>query len=166
MAGSEISIAPMTEETVASVARLEQACFSHPWSLSGLQAELSKPESVFLTASIAGEIAGYTGIHHILDEGYITNVAVFPQFRRQGVATALMEAILAYGSAHQLAFITLEVRVSNHNAIALYEKLGFTIEGTRKRFYQTPTEDALIMSYFLLKKKVGKENLSAPRFPK
>ena len=82
----------------------------------------------------------------MLDEGYITNVAVFPQYRKQGVATALIKRVFELAQEKKLAFVSLEVRVSNSAAIALYEKAGFKEEGRRKSFYRDPREDALIMT--------------------
>ena len=82
----------------------------------------------------------------MLDEGYITNVAVFPQYRKKGVATALIKRVFELAREKKLAFVSLEVRVSNSNAIALYKKAGFKEEGRRKSFYRDPREDALIMT--------------------
>ena len=92
----------------------------------------------------AESAVGYVGMHHILDEGYITNVAVHPAYRRRGVATALLEQLEKYAESHDMSRITLEVRASNDKAIALYKKMGYKKEGVRPGFYDSPKEDALI----------------------
>ena len=92
-----------------------------------------------------GNILGYAGLHAILDEGYIDNIAVAPDARRHGVASALLDVFCRFGAAN-LAFLTLEVRQSNAPAIALYEKHGFQRAGLRPGYYQHPREDAVIMT--------------------
>ena len=142
----QIRIAPMNLETVEAVEALEQECFASPWSLDSLAEELSNPLAVFYTAETAGKIVGYVGMHHIIDEGYITNIAVAERFRGAGVARALLARLAAYAEENDLQMITLEVRPSNAPAIGLYESFGFERTGGRKDFYTNPTEDALIMT--------------------
>lgn len=141
-----LQLEPMTLETVEAVEALERECFSSPWSLDSLVEELSNPLSVFYIARSAEGVVGYVGMHHILDEGYLTNLAVTASFRRQGVARALLDQVLAYGEEHELQMVTLEVRASNEPAIALYKRFDFEQEGRRKSYYQDPVEDALIMT--------------------
>ena len=142
-------IVPMAERHIAAVAALERACFSDPWSADALEEELTNPRAVFIAAEGEdGALLGYAGMHHLVDEGFITNVAVSPGARRQGVARGLMEHLTAYGTAHGLYRITLEVRVGNTPAIALYEGLGYVRDGVRPRFYSHPTEDAAIYSLY------------------
>ena len=93
-----------------------------------------------------GQVLGYAGLHDIVGEGYVDNIAVFPQFRGQGIGEALTRALIEYMRCAALEFLTLEVRASNLPAISLYEKLGFRQEGRRKNFYRHPTEDARIMT--------------------
>ena len=88
-------------------------------------------------------------MHHILDEGFIANLAVHPAYRRQGIARSLLREAQEYAEAHDLARLTLEVRASNVPAIALYEGMGFTRDGIRPGFYDSPKEDAAIYSYYL-----------------
>ncbi len=140
------TIQPMTAELIPGIAALEQACFSRPWSEDSLMAELFNETACFLVAvTTEGEVVGYAGLHCILNEGYIDNVAVAPQYRRQGIAEELLGVFLRYGRAH-LTFLTLEVRPSNVPAITLYRKYGFQEIGRRKNYYDAPCEDAIIMT--------------------
>jgi len=143
-----VQIIPMTAAHVASLAQLEQTCFSTPWSAEGLAEELTNPHAVFRVAVEGDAVLGYVGMHHLLDEGFITNVAVFPAARRRGVARALLAGLAQYAAAHNLYRITLEVRVSNVAAITLYEGAGYVRDGVRPAFYRDPTEDAAIYSLY------------------
>ena len=137
-------IVPMAREHIPQIARLEQVCFSAPWSETMLEEALFDPQASFLVAEDEeGGVVGYAGLHVVLDEGYIDNVAVEPDARKHGVASALLDVICRYG-ASALAFLTLEVRASNDKAIALYKKMGYKKEGVRPGFYDSPKEDALI----------------------
>ena len=142
----EFQLLPMDRSHLAAVAAIEKACFSHPWSEAMLAEALYDDAASFIVAQGAdGTVLGYAGLHVVLDEGYIDNVAVLPQYRRMGVADALLGAFSRFGAAH-LAFLTLEVRPSNAAAIALYEKHGFTQAGRRKDYYTDPPEDALLLT--------------------
>ena len=144
-----MTIVSMTAAHVDALAALESACFSTPWSAASLAEELGNPHAVFRVAlDAAGAVCGYGGMHHLGDEGYITNVAVSPAARRQGVARALLGAFDDYARAHALARVTLEVRMSNAAAIALYESAGYVRDGVRPGFYRHPTEDAAIYSKY------------------
>ena len=125
------------------IAKIEKECFSCPWSESAVL-DSAKNDCVFVLYEEDGIVKGYAGLQIVLDEGYITNVAVGPFFRRQGIASALMEELLK--KLDKLSFISLEVRESNLAAINLYTSLGFKEEGKRKNFYDAPKEDALIMT--------------------
>lgn len=142
-----MTIVPMAERHLAALAEIEKACFHAPWSESMLREELGK--GIFLVAERDGQAVGYVGCQTVLDEGYITNVAVSPDARRQGIARALIVKLTDEARAAGLAFATLEVRVSNAPAIALYEGAGFGRVGVRKNFYTAPTEDAVLMTLFL-----------------
>lgn len=135
----------MEQRHTAAVAKLEKDCFSEPWSNDSIR-EAAEHGTEFFVAENAEHLLGYIGIKPVLDEGYITNVAVFPQYRKQGVATALIKRVFELAQEKKLAFVSLEVRLSNSAAIALYEKAGFKEEGRRKGFYRDPREDALIMT--------------------
>ena len=142
----EYIIAPMDRSHTAQIARLEQECFSSPWSQAMLEEELFNAQASFIVAEDGeGNILGYAGLHVILDEGYIDNVAVEPAARRHGVGDALLDVFCRFGQAH-LAFLTLEVRASNEPAIRLYQKHGFEVAGARKGYYDRPREDAVIMT--------------------
>ena len=139
-------IVPMTAEHIPQIAALEKRCFSDPWSENALREELFNDMASFLAAVTEdGTVAGYAGLHCVLDEGYIDNIAVAPEFRRQGVAGELLGVFLRFGRAN-LSFLTLEVRSSNAPAIALYEKHGFRPVGRRKNYYKNPREDAILMN--------------------
>ena len=142
-----VRIVPMNADHLDEVAELERICFSTPWSRNMLAEELDNACSAFLVAEDdAGRVVGYAGLQVILDEGYITNVAVRPECRRNGIAGKLLQVFLDFGQANHLAFLTLEVRASNYDAIALYGSRGFRSVGRRKNYYEHPKEDAIIMS--------------------
>ena len=142
-------IVPMEACHLSALAALERASFSTPWSEAALEEELHNPHAVFRVAlDDGGNVIGYVGMHHLVDEGFITNVAVDPAVRRQGVARGLLVALAAYGAERGLYRITLEVRVSNTAAIALYEGAGYVKDGVRPGFYSHPTEDAAIYSLY------------------
>ena len=146
-----IAIVPMHPDHLDSLADLDSLAFSTPWSYDALAEELQNPLAVFLVAEDvdAESAVGYLGMHHILDEGFIANLAVHPAYRRQGIARSLLREAQEYAEAHDLARLTLEVRASNVPAIALYEGMGFTRDGIRPGFYDSPKEDAAIYSYYL-----------------
>ncbi len=145
-----IAITPMHADHLDDLANMESAAFSRPWSYDALAEELQNPLAVFYVAEdVEAESAvGYIGMHHILDEGYITSLVVHPGRRREGIASALMKETIEYAERHELKRITLEVRVSNARAIALYEKFGFEKDGVRPDFYDSPKEDAAIYSLY------------------
>ena len=144
---NKICIVPFSAEHVEAIVKIEQICFADPWTADGLREELDNTCARFLTAvDETGTVAGYIGCHTVLDEGYIANVAVSPDFRRKGIGKQLVNTLLA--QLQDLAFVTLEVRVSNEPAIALYRGCGFVPVGTRKKFYSHPTEDALLMTAY------------------
>lgn len=144
----KLEIRKMTKEDTAFVARLEAECFSSPWSQQALEAELSNEKAQFFVASVWQENAAYMGMHIVLDECYITNVAVGEAFRRRGLGEALVKNAVSVAREKDCSFITLEVRKSNEKAIALYEKCGFENMGERKDFYSSPKENAIIMTRY------------------
>lgn len=141
----DIKIKSATLDDVAKIAKIEQSCFSTPWSKSSIKESLKNENSHFYLAFADGEAAGYIGVQIFSGEGYITNVAVLPEFRRQGIAKALIETALS----NKMEFLTLEVRESNAAAIALYKSLGFEKVGTRPNFYRSPEENAILMTKYM-----------------
>ena len=143
-------ISQAREELLPQLQQIEQRSFSVPWTEAMLRLQLDPNSHVFLTAETAeGLVAGYVGMMYVLDEGYISNVAVAPEHRRRGVADLLLDALADRARALRLRFLTLEVRASNAPAIALYEKHGFSQVGRRPNYYEKPREDALLMTWAL-----------------
>jgi len=125
---------------------VEVECFAEPWSLSALENELSYTTSICLAALDENDnVVGYVSMRHIINEGHISNIAVTEKHRRQGVGALLLTTLTDEAIKREMIGLTLEVRQSNHAAIALYEKFGFKTEGHRKNYYSYPTEDAVIM---------------------
>ena len=145
-----IQIVPMNADHLEELEKLEKICFSRPWSRKMLAEELENQCAAFLVAqdSITGQVMGYAGLLVMADEGYITNVAVDPSRRRQGVAAQLLQVFDNFARGNQLAFLTLEVRPSNTAAIALYLGFGFREVGRRRNYYDLPKEDALILTKY------------------
>lgn len=140
-------IIPMTSAHLDQVAELEKICFSDPWSRRMLSEHLENECAATLVAqSSDGTVLGYAGLLVILDEGYITNVAVHPDYRRQGIAGELLNVFRRFAEGNKLAFLTLEVRESNAPARALYAKYMYKEVGVRKNYYDHPKENAIIMT--------------------
>nr|WP_325231871.1 ribosomal protein S18-alanine N-acetyltransferase [uncultured Oscillibacter sp.] len=143
----KVQIVPMNGDHLDEVVELERVCFPDPWSRNMLKEELENDLAAFLVALDGqGAVAGYAGLQVVLDEGYILNVAVRPDCRRQGIAGQLLQVFLDFAKGNHLAFLTLEVRASNYPAIALYGSRGFRGVGRRKNYYEHPREDAVIMT--------------------
>ena len=140
------TISDAREELLPQIQTIEQQSFSVPWTETMLRLQLEPDSHVFLTAETEGIVVGYVGLMYVLDEGYISNVAVHPDWRRRGAADALLTALEQRAKMLRLSFLTLEVRESNAPAIALYEKHGYRDVGRRKNYYEKPTEDAIIMT--------------------
>lgn len=134
---------------IEQLEQIEQACFSMPWTKEQLKGQLLDSCHVFIVAESGEAVLGYVGMMYIIDEGYISNVAVAPEYRRQGIADALIDELTRRAAALYLAFVTLEARQSNSPAIALYKKHGFVPVGVRKNYYELPKEDAVLMTKFL-----------------
>ena len=142
----QYKLVPMDRGHIKEIAQIERECFSMPWSEGALEEELYNPQASFIVAQRAdGAVLGYAGLHVAADEGYIDNIAVRADYRRQGIADDLLDVFVRFGAVN-LAFLTLEVRPSNEAAIDLYFKHGFAQVGRRKDYYQDPKEDAIIMT--------------------
>ncbi|MDY6180814.1 MAG: ribosomal protein S18-alanine N-acetyltransferase [Candidatus Faecousia sp.] len=135
----------MTAGEVSQVAELEKLCFTLPWSEKSVAGELENPLALWLVAMEGDSLAGYVGSQTVMDETDMMNLAVAPQFRRQGVGEALVNALVASLKERGSRCLTLEVRDSNEAARALYAKLGFVEIGRRREYYRDPREDALIL---------------------
>lgn len=142
-----ITIRNAAESDLDALEAMEKACFSVPWTREQLRCELPDARHEFLVAeSRVGEILGYIAMMTVLDEGDISNVAVSPDARRQGIGRALVERMLCLARERDLSFVTLEVRQHNESAIALYSQTGFEVVGRRRGYYEHPREDALLMT--------------------
>ena len=135
----------MNAGQVAQIAALEKICFSDPWSENSIASELENKLAHWLVAQEGKMVAGYIGSQTVMGETDMMNVAVHPDFRRRGIAEALVKRLVEDLQAMESHCLTLEVRASNAPAIALYEKLGFSQIGRRKNYYRNPREDALIL---------------------
>ncbi len=128
------------------VEEIERESYPTPWSRSMFDAELRKPSSLALGAFTERKgLVGYAFVSRYVDAWHVMNVAVADTYRRRGIAVALLERLFDVTATDQRRGYTLEVRVSNTGAIALYEKLGFEARGVRRGYYTDNREDALIM---------------------
>ena len=146
-----MEIVGLSENLLFEAEELEKICFSMPWSRESLLREINNPSCHYIAAIEGGRLIAYAGLQTVLDEGYINNIATLPDFRRQGVASRLLEKLIDFGKEAELTFLTLEVRASNTAAIALYSKYGFKEVGLRRGYYEKPREDALLMTVYLSK---------------
>ena len=136
------------DEDLDRLAEIEAACFSHPMNVMQIQSLLRSGPTRFYAARerADGPIVGSLWAQTVLDEGYIGNVAVYPDNRRRGVGDAMLEALEHSARETQLRFLTLEVRSGNEPAKALYRKHGYEETGLRRNYYTAPREDALLMT--------------------
>ena len=141
--GEEVS-----DEDIRALANIESACFSSPWKESSFRDSLKNRNTVwrFFLAKDKNGAVGYGGVYSVIDEAFITNIAVMPEFRRRKIASLLLECIISYCKRYAVKRLMLEVRISNDAAISLYRKFGFTVDGISKNHYFAPTEDAYLMS--------------------
>jgi ribosomal-protein-alanine N-acetyltransferase len=139
-----ITLRPLGYADLPQVIAIERRAFPTPWSLAMFVLELSKPSGICLAATRGERIVGYTICSRYDTVWHVMNIAVDPDERRQGIASALLAELYAR-VADPTARFTLEVRRSNQVAIELYERDGFRVSGMRRRYYQDNGEDALIM---------------------
>lgn len=144
---SDIKISEMTKDDIESVVKIEEEAYGkHHWAKSSFYDEMANNLAKYYTAKTpSGELVGYAGTWHIIDEGHITTIAVKKEFLRNHIGEAIIQRIIDDCYKNGVKYLTLEVRVSNTAAIKLYEKYGFQSLGTRKGYYQDNNEDALIM---------------------
>ena len=131
---------------VPAIAALERECFSCPTDEKAYARYVTAGDHVLLVAEDGGVFCGYAELQFVLDEGYFGNLAVCAEQRGRGIGSALMDAMRTEAGKLSLAFLTLEVRESNEAARRLYEKAGFAVVGRRKKYYEKPTEDAILMT--------------------
>ena len=135
----------MNETHPEQIADLEKQCFSDPWSINSISSELRNPLSLWVVAMDGGKLAGYVGSQSVMGWADMMNIAVDPQYRRQGVANTLIEQLIMRLKENNVTCLTLEVRASNIPAINLYTKMDFVEVGRRPGYYHNPREDALIL---------------------
>ena len=135
----------MNESHVEVIAELEKMCFRDPWSANSIASELHNPLSDWFVAVDNGTVCGYVGSQSVLDGADMMNIAVHPDYRKQGLGYALIERLIAALKEKNVISLCLEVRVSNESAIGLYSKMGFAVVGKRPGYYRNPREDAYIM---------------------
>jgi len=135
----------MKEEDIDSVVDISSLSFSICWSKNSYIDELSNPIARYLVAKIDNKVVGFVGTWIVLDESHITNIAIHPNYRKQGIASTLLEEFLNYCKSQGCNAYTLEVRSGNKAARALYEKYNFKQDGIRKGYYEDNKEDAVIM---------------------
>lgn len=142
-----MKIRKFEKEDAPYIAKIEQECFSDPWSERSIISE-AESGSLFFVAE-EQTITGYISCKLLLDEGYINNIAITKDYRNKGIGKMLLKTLIRAAENKKASFLTLEVRKSNTPAISLYKSLGFQEVGERKNFYCNPTEDALLLTLFL-----------------
>ncbi|WP_214697075.1 ribosomal protein S18-alanine N-acetyltransferase [Exiguobacterium sp. s160] len=142
---ADVKIRRMTWLDVEEVTKVEEASFSIPWTKEAFMNEMLRNEqAIYFVAVHDKQVVGFVGVWQIVDEGHITNIAVLPEFRGQGIGNQLLAELVAFAKSKGLVGLTLEVRVSNVGAQKLYEQFGFMQAGRRRRYYQDNNEDAYI----------------------
>ena len=150
---NEITIKKMEAQDIEEIANIEKECFSSPWSFQSLMNEIKNENAYFIVALKENKSIAYAGIHCIMGDCFITNIAVSAKNRRNGIGKKILNHLVKYAKEKDSNFITLEVRKSNIIAQNLYKKFDFKEIGFRKNFYSNPKEDAIIMTNYLNKKK-------------
>jgi ribosomal-protein-alanine N-acetyltransferase len=140
-----VAIRRLSMTDLDAIEAIERRSYPTPWSRSMFAGELAKPASICLGAFEGPDLVGYMIISRYVDAWHVMNIAVAPEFRRRGIATALLEKLLELADDGMRRGYTLEVRVSNEGAIRLYERFGFRARGIRRGYYTDNREDALIM---------------------
>ena len=135
----------MDRTHVAAVAELERVCFNDPWSERSILSEVDNPLSLWVVALDGDRLVGYVGSQSVMGWADMMNLAVEPQYRKQGIGRNLVNILIEKLKQQEVACLTLEVRVSNLPAVTLYSELGFVEVGRRPGYYHKPKEDALIL---------------------
>ena len=141
-----VHIAPMRRRHLRSVLRIEAQVYPRPWSLSLFMSELAlRTSRAYVVARVDGMVAGYAGMMLAGDDAHITTIAVDPEWHRYKIGTRLLLHLIHEAVARDARHVTLEVRVGNHSAQAMYRVFGFRPAGVRKNYYAETNEDALVM---------------------
>lgn len=140
-----LKLREMKAEDLEDVLAIERESFSTPWTKNLFFDELENLRTVYFVCCSDDEVLGYGGMWHVVDEGQITNIAVKKAFRKKGVASSILSALIDWAKKKEISVIGLEVREHNAAAIGLYEKYGFVPVGMRKNYYREPTENAVLM---------------------
>ncbi len=145
-----LTFRPMSDDDLAVISQIEPTLYSHPWTVGNFKDSLHSGYSAWVM-EIAGNIAGYALVMMVLDEAHLLNISVAQAYQGQGLGRTLLLYMIEISQRHQAANMFLEVRVSNHKAIALYESMGFCEIGLRRHYYPTKTgrEDAVLMGLAL-----------------
>jgi len=143
---------PATLAHLDEIARIEQDSYSTPWSREILRKELTG-ENIVGFVVLHPTVVGYAFMRLSFEEGHIESIAVAPDARQQGVASYLMQTLIAYATENIVTSLALEVRQGNRPAMALYHKFGFIVEGYRRGYYTNPSEDAILMRKFFVEVK-------------
>ena len=142
-------ILPLLPRHISQMARIERLCFTDPWSEAVLQSELDAPLAQYFIYEEDGQVLGYIGTRMIFDTCEIANVAVDPAHRRKGIAQTLYRALEEECRQKGILQLDLEVRESNLGAQAFYRVCGFDVAGKRRNYYESPREDAILMTRLL-----------------
>lgn len=140
-----VYIREMYPDDIPEIVSIERLSFSTPWSETSFRSEIYSRYSVTRVAELNGVIVGYICVKHVADECHLLDLAVHPDYRRRGIARALLDDVIQELRIEGCRFFYLEVRSSNYAARKLYEKFGFNMVGVRKGYYVNPAEDAVIM---------------------
>ena len=140
-----MTITKMEASHVLQIAELEKVCFNDPWSANSIASEVGNKLSLWLVALEDEQVIGYVGSQTVLGETDMMNIAVHPNHRKKGIATALIDSLIERLQQQGSHSLMLEVRASNDPAISVYKNLDFMEVGRRRNYYRNPREDALIL---------------------
>jgi len=142
----DVAIVAMRRRHLRGVLRIEQQVYPRPWSASLFLSELAlRSTRAYYVARVGRDVVGYAGVMLSVDDGHVTTIAVDPRWQRHKVGTRLLLALVREALARGATGVTLEVRLSNRGAQALYQQFGFVPVGVRKGYYAETNEDALVM---------------------
>ncbi|MFR1709853.1 MAG: ribosomal protein S18-alanine N-acetyltransferase [Clostridium sp.] len=142
---TDVTVELMSSFNILGVKEILDLSFSTPWSLLSMEKELINKNAIYIVVKLGSKVVAFGGMWIVFDEGHITNIAVHPDFRRNGFGDVVVENLIKMAKENSINSMTLEVRSSNLAAINLYKKHNFSVEGVRKNYYQNPREDGYIM---------------------